>query len=406
MLMSLQTTWQCAWVCAGLFAASAAPGFAANPVFTTLHRFTGGADGSQPAGPLVFDGRDIYGATAGTITMGHFSCTPPNCGTVFKLNPATGAVTTLHNFAEDTNGYFPQAGLVSDGHMLYGFTSDGGTAGLGVAFRIDPNTKTETTLAQISAIDQSPSPPFVYKGSLIGTALNGATTTNAGSGTVYKIDLASGATSALYGFKGELPGSKDAWYPAESAQLNPGMIYGTSVYGGKYTIGGTLWGVTPGKGKEQVVYSFHSPYAGLPEGANPAGQFALVGPILYGAGGTGGTINATSVVGCGSVFKFNFATNTFTVLHDFDGSDGYFPVAVVEVKGQLYVAAALGGAYGFGAVVKVDEQTGQTSVVHAFTNGEDGYSPAELQVHDGVIYGETSYGFNAAPAGTIFTITP
>ncbi len=386
---------------------AAAPDAGSAATFATLHAFTGGADGSQPAGPLVFAGGKVYGATAGSITMGHFTCTAPNCGTVYTIDPKSGAVTTLYQFKQDASGYFPETGLVSDGKLLYGLTADGGTKGLGVVFRFDPATGAVSTLAPVSIIDQIASTPFVYKGSLIGTATNGTTPANAGFGTVYKIDLKSGATTALYGFKGSPENSTgDAWYPDESAELNPGMIYGTTIYGGKYGIGGTIWGVTPNTGKEQVLYSFHSPYAGLPDGANPVGTFALVGPVMYGAASAGGTINANSVVGCGSVFAFNFATNKFTVVHDFDGTDGFSPDSVVEYKGQLYVATALGGAYGYGAVVRIDEKTGKTSVIHAFANTGDGYYPGQLQLHDGVIYGQTAYLFGAAPLGTIFTITP
>jgi uncharacterized repeat protein (TIGR03803 family) len=394
---------------AGVLAALVAvmPSIAGAATFKTLHAFTGGTDGRQPQGPLVFAGGKIFGATEGSFAMGGpFSCANTDCGTVFTLDPQTGDVTNLHVFGYDARGYFPNAGLISDGTNLYGITYYGGANSLGLVFRVNQKTGAESTLAPLSAVDQAAMTPFLYKGTLIGTALNGTANNNGGGGTVYRIDLATGKTSALYAFKGHLTGSKDAWYPIETPQLNPGMIYGTSVYGGKYGTGGTIWGVSPTTGKEQVLYSFNDPFNGLPDGANPSGNFALLGPIMYGTAGSGGTINKACPAGCGAVFAFDFATNKLTVLHDFDGTDGSGPNSVVAYQGQLYVAAGFGGATGNGAILKIDPQTGKTSTVHAFSGGGDGFWPGQLQLNGGVIYGVTAYLPYASPAGTIFTITP
>jgi len=90
---------------------------------TTLHRFNG-TDGKSPEGTLVL-GTDanFYGTTANGGTGGQ--CIP-SCGTVFSITPA-GALTTLHSFANGTDGDTPDAGLVqrTDG-TFYGTTRYGG----------------------------------------------------------------------------------------------------------------------------------------------------------------------------------------------------------------------------------------------------------------------------------------
>ena len=55
--------------------------------YKVLHRFTGGADGANPQGGLVFD---PAGSLYGTTTFGGVSptnCGSSGCGTVFKLTP-------------------------------------------------------------------------------------------------------------------------------------------------------------------------------------------------------------------------------------------------------------------------------------------------------------------------------
>ncbi len=84
---------------------------------TVLHSFcslSGCADGNNPSSLLVF-GSDglLYGTTAGGPPQGGF-------GTVFKLDPATGVLTTLYTFSGGADGSDPVAGVVfgADGALL------------------------------------------------------------------------------------------------------------------------------------------------------------------------------------------------------------------------------------------------------------------------------------------------
>jgi uncharacterized repeat protein (TIGR03803 family) len=96
---------------------------------TTIHAFTGGADGQAPSGTLAIDSSgNLYGTTeAGGDNHGD--------GTVFKIDNA-GNKTVLHQF-NGTDGSVPVAGVILDGSgNLYGTTQFGGQYGQGVVFKI------------------------------------------------------------------------------------------------------------------------------------------------------------------------------------------------------------------------------------------------------------------------------
>jgi uncharacterized repeat protein (TIGR03803 family) len=104
---------------------------------TTLYAFTGQSDGGLPCGTMTADeAGNLYGTTSGN------GANIP--GTVFKLTaPATqgGAwtETTLHDFTGGHDGTSPAGGVIfGKGGALYGTTSGGGTARHGTVFRVVP----------------------------------------------------------------------------------------------------------------------------------------------------------------------------------------------------------------------------------------------------------------------------
>ncbi len=98
-----------------------------------LHVFSGGADGENPNGRMVFDRQgNLYG-TAEKGGAGH--------GTVFRLTPG-GAFSVLHAFAGGEDGNGPMGSLAIDKNgNLYGATEMGGgtgchKVGCGTLFRV------------------------------------------------------------------------------------------------------------------------------------------------------------------------------------------------------------------------------------------------------------------------------
>jgi len=109
--------------------------FTPDGALTILHAFNAdftGKDGIFPM-PTLVEGPD--GNFYGTTNAGGSA----NDGTIYQITPA-GSVTILHSFGDGgvpNDGIKPEAGLVlaTDGY-LYGTTSEGGTTGKGVLFRI------------------------------------------------------------------------------------------------------------------------------------------------------------------------------------------------------------------------------------------------------------------------------
>jgi uncharacterized repeat protein (TIGR03803 family) len=104
-------------------------------VISILHSFGQGKDGSSPDAAVVFGPNgNLYGTTdyGGTA----------NRGTIFELAPDGSSYSILHNFNDGSvsnDGIFPMAPVVvGSDNNLYGTTSEGGSAGFGVVFRISP----------------------------------------------------------------------------------------------------------------------------------------------------------------------------------------------------------------------------------------------------------------------------
>jgi uncharacterized repeat protein (TIGR03803 family) len=122
-----------------------------------------------------------------------------------------------------------------------------------------------------------------------------------------------------------------------------------------------------------------------------------------------GTTQNGGAYGVGTVFKFDPAANTSTVIHSFiqDGADGFQPVGnlIEDEDGEVYGTTSLGGAYSSGTVFRLSGDAAY-QVVHAFkgdaTDGAQSYS-ALLLARNGGLYGTTSFG-GANGQGCVFRL--
>jgi len=127
--------------------------------FETLHTFSNGNDGADPAG-LVLSGNILYGVAKYGGTNGN--------GTVFSVDTNGSVFSVLYSFSEqqfDPNPYnvytttFTNAdgvnpdGLGLSGNRLYGTTYFGGTNGNGTIFSVNTNGTGFTTLHSFSGVD-------------------------------------------------------------------------------------------------------------------------------------------------------------------------------------------------------------------------------------------------------------
>jgi uncharacterized repeat protein (TIGR03803 family) len=222
----------------------------ASGVFSVIYNFTGGTtDGCGPAGGLTIvnsgSSFTLYGTTAGCGSSAGY-------GNVFKLKEVSGTwtETILHAFAGGTkDGRNPNDAMIlaSDGN-LYGTTESGGASGDGSVFQINPNTGAE---AMIYSFVGANAPngngvtelPGASSLTLFGASPNGGMYDG---GALYKLVEGTGGKftySIVHNFDG---GSSDGAAPGGnliySATL--GYFFGTTSAGGTSS-GGTFYSLTP-----------------------------------------------------------------------------------------------------------------------------------------------------------------
>ncbi len=333
---------------------------------TVLYAFGAPPDGRAPSSLIA-----VNGVFYGTDSLGGSGCKGFGCGTVFELDPATGAETVLYSFCEHnrkkicTDGDVP-SGMIALGGKLYGETELGGRYQAGAVFSFDPRTGKEKIVHSFCAKDCT-----------------------------------------------------DGSYPNGGLTAVNGILYGTTPFGGAND-NGTIFSLDPKTGTETVLYSFCS-QQGCPDGDLPSGGLIDVNGTLYGAAGRAG-VNCLNSMQCGTLFALDLGTGVETTLYSFCGqpncADGSEPASgLVAIGGILYGATVAGGAnHNAGTVFSFDPGSGTETVIYSFcqtfkTVCKDGSSPANLIAVNGKLYG-TGSGGNAVVVcpedgcGTVFEVDP
>jgi uncharacterized repeat protein (TIGR03803 family) len=388
-----------------------------------LYSFSG-VDGAKPYASLIFDAAgNLYG-TASEGGSNNSGCNGGSCGIVFELKRGTNGKWTekvLHAFSGGNDGGNPYGNLIFDtAGNLYGTTELGGAQASGTVFQLTlgaNGTWTETVLYSLCSTPNckdggNPTAGLIFDlpGNLYGTTSEGG---GAGSvGTVFELSPGSGGTwteTVLHSFC--YLNCDGGWGPYASLILDAnGNLYGTTCCGGPP--GGTGFGVVfklaPGRGgiwTESVLHVF----------GNGAGGVSPQASLIFDATGNlysttyGGSGNAL-----GTVFKLTHGTGNWTakVLHSFDRTrDGHDPYAglIIDAAGHFYGTTPWGGAYGSGGTVfeVTSGAGGGEKLLHSFGKGNDGAYPFASLILDkaGNLYGTTPNGGNHG-YGTVFEITP
>ncbi len=365
----------------------------AHPEFRILHRFEGRADGANPDAALVNVNGTLYGTT---IEGG-----PGGFGTIFSVDPATGAYDTDLQF-NGSDGAAPDGALLDVNGTLYGTALSGGGSddtGAGAIFRFVPPGTESVVYSFPSCLCSNGDQPYgsltYANGLLYGTTVYGGL----GYGTIFSVDPTTGAERYVYVFQG----GADGQLPGGSLLNVSGTLYGTTSSGGLGSGqgAGTIFSVSPG-GVKSTVYLFH----GREDGGTPNGVLTDVGGTLYGTTQKGG------LHGDGTVFGVT-TSGAKQFLYSFQGgTDGAAPAAgVIDVNGTLYGTTSLGGtvaactfgsAGGCGTIFSLTA-TGRKTVLHDFSWAQGGYPQAELLDVGGTFYGSAIYGgnkcFGGPPAG-------
>jgi len=431
---------------AAMLAVAFALGIAMTPAahaqtFTVLHNFTDGVDGEFPYSGLTMDrAGKLYGTTQSDSGGG---------GTVFRLTRQGGGwvFTPLYHFTGNGTGAWPEARVVfgPDG-TLYGTTQKAGGNYLNVIYNLRPPPTacssalcswTETVLYGFTGFDgynlDYGDLAFDQQGDFYGTAeLQGdgcaggqsdvrsdkldripSAACSSGSGpgcggpmgNVYKMTRGAGGWTrkAVYSFNGYPDGGQ----PMSGVILDSaGNVYGTAASGGA-NYGGVIFQMTPGSScfQENVLYTF----TGGDDGIYP-----VAGLTWDAAGNLYGATSQRGAAGGGTIFELTPSSGgwTFHLLYSLSGS-GSFPGPLrnlaLDAAGNVYGTTYAGGAYGYGSVFKLTlgKGTWAYTVLHDFTNGNDGAYPYSNIVFDanGNLYGTASQG-GTDNFGVIWEITP
>jgi uncharacterized repeat protein (TIGR03803 family) len=303
---------------------------------TVLYSFTGGADGAFPISALV---RDSAGNLYGTTTQGG----SVGAGVVFKVDPS-GTETVLHSFTGGTDGVDPVGGLLRDkAGNLYGTTSQGGTSNFGVLFKISPRGKETILHTFAGGIKDGKYPTYTSlltdsPGNLYGVTEEGGT---ANGGILFKLSK-TGKLTILHSFTG---GTTDGCNVLGAPFMDAaGNFYGTTSSCGTSSLG-TVWKVAS-NGKEKLLHSF--------AGGTSDGEYPLAGVIVDAQGNVYGTTETGGASNVGTVYRVS-KSGKFTLLHSFNGTDGKYSYCglVQNAKGALFGTAQNGGTIGYGTVWKI-----------------------------------------------------
>jgi uncharacterized repeat protein (TIGR03803 family) len=304
---------------------------------TVLYSFTGGADGANPIGPVIFDSvGNLYGTTeyGGPYRNSY--------GVVFELSPvgAGWTETVLYSFLAGGQGNNPQTGLImGPTGNLYGITQEG-------VFELSPSAG-----------------GWTYQDIYIFAFGGAAGLTMDAAGNIFGV---SSYNIAPFAFELS-PNGIGGWNPTKiydnfgaahpegtprfiPYQGTTEMLFGTTEFGGGKKLGTVymLWNIEIEKGKwvEQGIYGFQGGKDGsYPYGGVVFGAFYLP---MYGTTTAGGQYNAGTVFEIGTGWKEK-------VLWSFNGTDGAQPYGslILDSAGNLYGTASAGGSSGAGVVFEV-----------------------------------------------------
>ncbi len=348
------------------------------PGFTSLHSFNS-TDGNHPKGVTLI-GSTVYGATQ---------------------NGGSGDVGILYSMGMDGSNFniildlnstpalYPQAELMYYGGKLYNTQVTGGNWGYGGVFSVNLDGSAFQDVYDFTGDinGANPAGSLLVSGSTIYGTSDGSNTAYCGS--IYKVGTDGTGFSNLHSFP--CSSSVDGYYPYSGLVLTGGYLYGTTSSGGPNGHGVLFRIQTNGSGYT-LIHSFSgaqgTPTANLTLSADSQ--------TFYGICGSGGTNSV------GLIYSIGIGGTGFTSLHNFSGSDGWYPGGSLLISGStLYGTATAGGSTGRGSLFSVATDGTNFTKLHDFI-GSDGANPiSSLQISGSILYGVTDAG-GANSYGTVY----
>ena len=363
--------------------------------FETVHQFHTSEDGASPIGGLVL-GHD--GNYYGVAANGGLPITMFSSGTIYRMS-ASGSLTVLHVFTGDDPVW--RLTEASDGNF-YGATCRGRYGETPTIFQMTPTGSLVTIHTFPFRAPVAPDPfegycpvtqlmegadGFLYGDANMGGLTYGQFPHFAGWGTLFRIDPGAPGSSltVLHAFQG--PDGARPW-----GGLIPGRngaFYGTTLGGGAFGKG-----LVYRRDASGVLATLHS-FRGV-DGAFPSGSlFRATDGALYGTTGGGG-------LGFGTVFRID--ASGFSTVHRFTGSDGAWPLEIMQARDGSFYGVTLSGGPGMGGTVYRLDPGDTVTMLHAFAAGPYGPQFGVIQAADGAFYGTTE--FSDLGGGSVFRLEP
>jgi len=355
--------------------------------YTILHTFDS-KEGSYLGGPLVISGNYAYGTAQAGGSQDN--------GTLYRLDLTTGQLSVLYTFGNPATAPTDPQYMILSGSNLYGIAEDGGAGSNGAIYRYDLTSNSMTTLYSFPGNYSKGAFPVQTSLTQSGSVLYGVAHYggSASHGVVFKLDTSNNnAYSVLHNFVGN-----EGADPMCKLALAGNFLYGTAQDGGTANLG-TLYKVDITTGALSVLHTFTG---GTADGTFPWGNSVLVsGNRLLGMTDRGGAFDQ------GVLYSYDLSSDQFTVLHSFAGgtNDGAQPfnADLLQEGNLLYGVTSFGGSANVGTVFQFDLNTNQLSILHSFTGPNDSDPRTTLVRSGDYLYGVT----NAAQtdgAGVIFSL--
>ncbi len=285
-------------------------------------------------------------------------------GVIFSIDTSTFTYTVLYNFSGPL-GTFPNGSLLlGSNNKFYGTTNSGGNNRKGVIFSFDPSTNiysvehyfTDTTYCSVATLMQA------NNGLIYGSLWAGGTHHH---GLIYSYDPVTSVYNDIYNLDTTIFVTNSS--SPRFIQATNGLIYGLGAVVGNIG-GGEIFSLNPNTNILQILYRFDTSNA---IGVVPHGSLIQANNgLLYGMTWYGGS------TGCGGIFSFDISTNTCINVYNFSYPTGKNPTGSLmqASDGKLYGMARLGGLNNKGTLFQYDLITNTYTDIHDF-NGSDGSLP-------------------------------
>ncbi len=383
---------KCLAVSAAICGVVTGPALAMGLAYRVAYSFRAAGDGGMPAAGMVMDST---GALYGTTLAGGMGGSLTGHGTVFRFDPAREALTVLHQFTpQDGNAPFGRLALGPNGH-LYGTLALGGAQRCGSVYDLNTATLAYTTLFSFSCRLDGGKPlsgvVVDESGILYGeTSAGGA---NA-AGTIFSLNPVGHVMTVLHSFSGGAGG--------DGVGGQKLLVAGGALYGGTCVPGsgpGFVFKLAPATGAMQIVYQF----SGGADGYCPGALVAGPGSTLFGATQYSGGMEPPG----GAIFKLDVTTGQLNVLHRFQSVEGSPPTDLTAGPGGNLFGARRKGLFSpDGSTFRLNSVTGAYRELDNL-RARKAFLVADpnpgLVVDGTAVYGTTATG-GIAGQGSIFEI--